>query len=74
MMLVQYDTMSELIVLIGQSGFSLRASKRESQGLPMWSKGVLEYDSEVCCFNEVKTTAKILIILAFSEIHLNTNP
>ena len=31
----------------------------------MWSKGVLEYDSGVCCFKEVITTAKILIILAF---------
>ena len=74
MMLVQYDTMSELIVLIGQSGVSLRASKRGSHGLPMWSKGILEYDSGVCCLNGVKTTAKILIVLAFSEIHLNMNP
>ena len=31
----------------------------------MWSKGVLDYDSVVCCFKEVKTTAEILIILAF---------
>ena len=30
----------------------------------MWSKGVLDYDSGVCYFKEVKTTAKILIILA----------
>ena len=28
-------------------------------------KGVLDYDSGVCCFKEVKTTARILIILAF---------
>ena len=46
------------------AGFSLRAFKG-SQGLPMWSKGVLDYDSGVCPFKEVKTTAKILIILAF---------
>ena len=25
----------------------------------MWSKGVLDYDSGVCCFKAVKTTAKI---------------
>ena len=31
----------------------------------MWSKRVVDYDSGVCCFKEVKTTAKILIILAF---------
>ena len=31
----------------------------------MWSKGVLNYDSGFCCFKEVKTTAKILKILAF---------
>ena len=31
----------------------------------MSSEGVLEYDSGVCCFKEIKTTAKILIILAF---------
>ena len=31
----------------------------------MWSKGVLDYDSGVCCLKEVKSTAKILIILAF---------
>ena len=30
----------------------------------MWSKEVLDYDSGVCCFEEVKTAAKILIILA----------
>ena len=30
----------------------------------MWSKGVLDYDSGVCWFKEVKTTAKILIIIA----------
>ena len=47
------------------SGYSLRPFKSGSQRLPMWSKGVLDYDSEVCCFKEVKTTAKILIILAF---------
>ena len=47
-----------------RAGFSLRAFKRESQGLPMWSKGVLDYESGVC-FKEVKATAKILIILAF---------
>ena len=51
--------------LIGPSGFSLRALKQGSQGLPMWSKGVLDYDSVICCFKEVKTTDKILIILAF---------
>ena len=51
------------------------AFKRGSQGLPLWSKGVLDYDSGVCCFKEVKTTAKVLIILAFKpEIHQNTNP
>ena len=32
----------------------------------MWSKGVFVYDSRVCCFKEVKTAAKIVIILAFS--------
>ena len=47
------------------SGFPLRAFKQGSQGLSMWSKGVLDYDSGVCCFKEVKTTAKILIVLAF---------
>ena len=47
------------------SGFSLRALKRGSQGLPVWSKGVLDNDSGGCCFKEVKTAAKILIILAF---------
>ena len=31
----------------------------------MWSKGVLDYDSRVCCIKEVKTTAKILAVLAF---------
>ena len=31
----------------------------------MWSEGVLDYDSGVCGFKEVKTTAKILIIPAF---------
>ena len=46
------------------SGFSLRAFKRGPQGLAMWSKGVLDYDSMFCCFKEVKTTGKILIILA----------
>ena len=35
------------------------------RGTPMWSKGVLDYGSGVCCFKEVKTTAKILITLAF---------
>ena len=41
------------------------AFKQGSQGLPVWSKGVLDYDSGVCCFKEVKTTAKILIIIDF---------
>ena len=31
----------------------------------MWSKGDLDYDSGVYGFKAVKTTAKILIILAF---------
>ena len=31
----------------------------------MWSKGVLNYDSGICCFKEVKNTAKTLIIVAF---------
>ena len=31
----------------------------------MWSKCVLDYDSGVCCFKEVKTIPKMLIILAF---------
>ena len=31
----------------------------------MCSKGVLNYDSGICCFKEVKNTAKTLIILAF---------
>ena len=44
--------------------YSLRAFKSGSQGLPMWSKGVLDYESGVCCFKVVKTTAKILIVLA----------
>ena len=36
----------------------------------MWSKGVLDYNSGVCCFKEVKTTAKILIIFVLKpEIH-----
>ena len=39
--------------------------KEGSQGLPMWSKGVLNYDSGICCFKEVENTAKTLIILAF---------
>ena len=47
------------------SGFPHRAFKQGSQGLSIWSKGVLDYDSGICCFKEVKTTAKILIILAF---------
>ena len=39
----------------------------------MWSKGVLDYDSRVCCFKEVKTTAKILLILAFQKPEIQTN-
>ena len=35
------------------------------QGVPVWSKGVLDHDSGVCCFKEVKTTATILTALAF---------
>ena len=31
----------------------------------MWSKGVLDYDSGGSSFKEVKTAAKIVIILAF---------
>ena len=31
----------------------------------MWSKGVLDYDSGVRCFKEIKATAKIMIIFAF---------
>ena len=46
-------------------GFSLSAFKRGSQELAMWSKGVLDYDSGVCCFKEVKTTAKTMIIFVF---------
>ena len=34
-------------------------------GTPKWSKGVIGYNSGVCCFKEVKTAAKILMILAF---------
>ena len=52
--------------------FSLRAFKRGFQGLPVLSKRVLGYDSGICCFKEVKTTAKILIILVFS--YLSTLP
>ena len=33
--------------------------KEGSQGLPMWSKGVLNYDSGICCFKEVKNTARL---------------
>ena len=47
------------------AGFSLRAFKQGSQGLPMWSKRVLDNDSGVCCQREVNTTAKILINLDF---------
>ena len=31
----------------------------------MWSKGVLDYGSGVCCFKEVKTIAEIFMIFAF---------
>ena len=48
-----------------QAGFSLRAFKGGSQGLPMWIKGALDYDTGVCCFKEVKTIAKIQIIFVF---------
>ena len=41
-------------------GFETRVS-----GAPNVEKGVLDYDSGVFCFNEIKTTTKILIILAF---------
>ena len=51
--------------MLQPAGFSLRAFKRGSQGFCLWSKGVLDYDSVVCCFKEIKTTAKILIILDF---------
>ena len=37
----------------------------------MWSKRGLDYDSGACCFKEVKTTAKILIILAFSTRNIS---
>ena len=47
------------------TGFSLKTFKGGSQGAPVWSKGVLNYDTGICCFKEVKTTAKILITLAF---------
>ena len=47
------------------AGFSLRAFKLGSQGLPKRSKGVFDYDSGVCCFKEAETTATILINLAF---------
>ena len=46
------------------SRFSLRAFKQGSQGLPVRSERVLDYHSGDFCFKEVKTTAKILIILA----------
>ena len=46
-------------------GFFLRAFEQGSHGLPMWSKGVFDYNSGGCCFEEVKTTSKILIVLAF---------
>ena len=39
---------------------------------PIWSKGVLDDDSGVCCSKEVKTTAKILSFQR--ETHENTNP
>ena len=58
--------MSKMRAIPIKAGFSLRAFKRGSQGVPMRSKGVLDYDSRVCCFKEVKTTAKIMKILAFS--------
>ena len=51
--------------LKAQAGFSIGAFKRGPQGLPMWSKGVLDYDLGVCFFKEVKKTAKILTILTF---------
>ena len=55
------------ILLLQPAGFSLRAFKRGSQGLRLWSKGALDYDSVVSCFKEAKTTctAKVLIILDF---------
>ena len=51
--------------MLKAAGISLRAFKRGPQGLPLWSKGVLDYDSGVCCFKEAKITAKILVIHAF---------
>ena len=47
-----------------QAAPQVRVFKRRSQGLPMWSKGVLDNDSGVCYFKKVQTIAKILIILA----------
>ena len=50
-----------------KTGFSLRAFEQGSLGLSTWStaKRVLDNDSGVGCFKEVKTTAKILVTLAF---------
>ena len=33
----------------------------------MWSKGALDYDSGVCRFKEIKTTAKILTVLLLNQ-------
>ena len=62
-MLGTADERQSLLLLLS-AGFSLWAFKQGSQRLPVWSEGVLDYDSGVCCFKEVKTTAKILIILS----------
>ena len=53
----------EKIGINENSGFPsglLNKSPKDSQ-----CKGVIDYDSGACCLKEVKTTAKILIILAF---------
>ena len=59
----------------GNTSFPSGLLNKGPQELPMWSKGVLYYDSGICWFKMVKTAAKILIIIAFKpEIHQNTNP
>ena len=36
-------------------------------------KGVLDYDSGVCCFKEVKTIAKILLLVVLAFQTRNTS-
>ena len=40
------------------AGFSLRAFKPGSQGLPVWSKGVLDYDRGFVALKRLKLLPK----------------